>query len=80
MRLFVVNSKPQGACGEFKTLEEFENDLRVDWDKKTVREPWDHERAKALDKALLATINIAHVGMVLPYRRGWVFCAEDASA
>lgn len=80
MRLFVVVSTALGACGSFKALEELEDDLRVDWDKKTVREPWDPERVKALDQALLAAINIAHVGMVLPYRRGWVFLAEDVSS
>ncbi len=70
MRLFVVEDLGEaGAQGGYMTVEDFTQRLRRDW---SVLE------AKALDEALLATINIAHVGMVLPYRRGWVFLAEDS--
>jgi hypothetical protein len=38
------------------------------------------QKAEMLDEALLAVIDVAHVGMVIPFRLGWVFCAEDAPA
>lgn len=71
MRLFVVEDLgEEGARGGYVTVEDFTQQLRRDWSLgiKGIQE---------LDEALLATINIAHVGMVLPYRRGWVFLAED---
>lgn len=59
-----------GTKGEFVTLATLSDRLRRDWTT---------EETKALDEALLATINIAHVGMVIPYRRGWIFLAEDST-
>lgn len=71
MRLFVVEDLGKdGTKGEYLTLENFS--LRLERD-------WNAPDARALDEALLATINISHVGMVLPYRRGWVFLAEDST-
>lgn len=72
MKLFVVQINNQGAKGCYETLEAFTDGLRRDWSPGS--------RAQSLDEALIATINIAHVGMVLPFRLGWVFCAEDAAA
>lgn len=72
MRLFVIEDLGEaGMRGGYATVEDFAQRLRQDW--KT-------PGSQALDEALLATINIAHVGMVVPYRRGWVFMAEDASS
>lgn len=72
MRLFVVEDLGEdGAKGEYVTVEDFTRRLQSDWRVANI---------KALDEALLATINISHVGMVLPYRRGWVFLAEDVSS
>lgn len=69
--MFVVEDLgARGVDGRFETMESLSERLRVDWTAADTR---------ALDEALLATINISHVGMVLPYRRGWVFLAEDAS-
>jgi hypothetical protein len=71
VRLFIVEDLGKaGTKGEYVTVEDFTRRLSEDWSAPD---------ARALDEALLATINIAHVGMVLPYRRGWVFLAEDAS-
>lgn len=53
------------------TVEDFTQRLRRDWSLRI-------KGTQELDEALLATVNIAHVGMVLPYRRGRVFLAEDA--
>jgi hypothetical protein len=64
MRLFVVEIKERGAEGGYMTRDAFIGLLGRD----------------ALDEALLAVIDVAHVGMVISFRRGWVFCAEDASA
>lgn len=54
------------------TVEDLTRRLRQDWSLGITG-------IQELDEALLATISIAHVGMVLPYRRGWVFLAEDAT-
>lgn len=71
MRLFVVEDLGQaGAKGAYVTVEDFARRLQSDWGVENLR---------ALDQALLATIHISHVGMVLPYRRGWVFLAEDST-
>lgn len=71
MRLFVVEDLGKdGTKGEYLTFEDFTQRLGRDWNAPDVR---------ALDEALLATVNISHVGMVLPYRRGWVFLAEDST-
>ncbi len=71
MRLFVVEDLGEaGAKGEYVTIEDFARRLEPDWGVASVR---------ALDQAPLATINISHVGMVLPYRRGWVFLSEDST-
>jgi len=69
--MFVVEDLGvRGVDGRFETMESLSERLRVDWAAAETR---------ALDEALLATINISHVGMVLPYRRGWVFLAEDST-
>ena len=73
MRLFVVEDLgEEGTRGEYVTVEDFTRRLRQDWSLGITG-------IQELDEALLATINIAHVGMVLPYRRGWVFLAEDST-
>ncbi len=73
MRLFVVEVNDGGAEGAYETLETFTSRLRHDWGDED-----DYSQMKALDEGLLAMISIAHVGMVIPFRLGWVFCAEDA--
>lgn len=93
MRLFVVEVNDGGAEGEFETREEFVNRLSEVWhvshrycihglgpgrDACEDRQQAEVKKLKALDEALLATIDVAHVGMVIPYRLGWVFIAEDA--
>jgi len=71
VRLFVVEDLGErGADGRYETMESLTERLGRDWTAPSVR---------ALDEALLATINVAHVGMVLRYRRGWVFLAENSS-
>ncbi len=70
MRLFVVMVNEGGAEGEYLTLEQLEADMRKAWEGvPTVR---------ALDQAVLATVQISHVGQVIPWRMGWIFCAEAA--
>lgn len=71
MRLFVVEDLGEaGVRGEYVMVEDFAQRLRRDWKVSDTQ---------ALDEALLATINISHVGMVLQYRKGWVFLAEDST-
>lgn len=58
-----------GGIDAFMTLEQFETRLRKDWEGvPTIR---------ALDQAVLAMIQTAHVGQVITWRMGWIFCAED---
>ena len=71
MRLFVVTDNG-AAIGEFVTREDLEARLRQDWD--------EVPSVIVLDQALLATIDVSHVGQVIEWRRGWVFCAADAPA
>lgn len=80
MRLFVVrthdafmNPIDAGAEGRYTTLTDFQQVLQANYMSCHV------EQTRALDEALLAMIGIAHVGMVIPFRLGWVFIAEDAS-
>lgn len=77
MRLFVAEVDDGGAVGDYATPEAFADWLRRDWG---VTERDGSLRVKLLDEALLSTINTSHVGMVIPFRLGWVFCAEDAPA
>lgn len=79
MRLFVVDVNNQCApAGCYRTVEDFTKLLEHARDRGPIkREP---EENAALDEALLAMINIAHVGMVIPFRLGWVFIAEDTPA
>lgn len=77
MRLFVVDVNNEGAVGgRYMTVEDFTRRLEHARSREPIkREP---EENVALDEALLAMINIAHVGMVIPFRLGWVFVAEDS--
>ncbi len=68
MRLFVVTDNGS-VEGEFLTRQDLEARLRKDWD--------DVPPVIVLDQALLATIDVSHVGQVIEWRRGWVFCAAD---
>lgn len=75
MRLFVVDVNKDGAAvGQYMTVTDFAQ--RLEHARNAKRE---HEEDTALDQALFAVIDIAHVGMVIPFRLGWVFIAEDAS-
>ena len=75
MRLFVVDvsrfnadvsETPEAA---YMTLEQLEERMQRDWEGvPTIR---------ALDRAVLATVQISHVGQVITWRAGWIFCAED---
>lgn len=82
-RLFVVTKTASGTRGEYMTRDDLQRELRQDWEKKTVREPWDPAFAETLDQRLLSTIATASVGEVIPWRMGWVFIAtsgEDGAA
>jgi len=69
MRLFVVEVNDGGADGSYMTMEQLEERMKAAWDGvPTVR---------ALDRAVLATVQISHVGQVITWRMGWIFCAED---
>lgn len=68
MRLLVVEVNDKGASGEYETLEAFSARLHPNG---SAAEP------RAIDEAVLAVINIAHVGMVVPFRKGWVFITQD---
>lgn len=72
MRLFVVEKLLSGTTGRSMTMDELTEHLRKHW----ARFP----TAQAVDEALLATIQVAHVGQVIEWRMGWVFCAEDPPA
>lgn len=69
MRLFVVEINEGGAEGEYATCEQLQTRMQRDWEGvPTVR---------ALDRAVFAAIEIAHVGQVITWRMGWIFCAEN---
>jgi hypothetical protein len=78
MRLFVVDINGEGAAGgQYMTIDDLTRRLEHARSRGPIkREP---EENIALDEALIAMINIAHVGMVIPFRLGWIFLAEDAS-
>jgi hypothetical protein len=69
MRLFVVEINDGGAEAAYATREELETRMQREWEGvPTVR---------ALDQAALAALDISHVGQVVTWRMGWIFCAED---
>lgn len=70
MRLFVVELEGEGSAGLYQTPEELEARMQHHWEGvPTIR---------ALDQAVLAMVQTAHVGQVITWRMGWIFCAEDA--
>lgn len=72
MRLFVIelDHKEPGATDAYMTLDQLEARMRENWEGvPTIRK---------LDQAVLATLKISHVGQVVTWREGWIFCAEDA--
>ncbi len=78
MRLFVADISNVGcAGGRYMTIKDFTRYLERVRNRGPIKRLL--EENVALDEALFAMINIAHVGMVIPFRLGWVFIAEDAS-
>jgi len=75
MRLFVVDVSQfnpdvtETPSASYMTPDQLEERMTRDWEGvPTIR---------ALDRAVLATVQISHVGQVITWRAGWIFCAED---